>query len=237
MNSILRNLSICSKYLKDTGKVHTDTNKYIRQYEKYIAVKELKGVKMILESQLNVQDLSNKIDAIKSYCVGDGCGLKTGTYVDDLVTAYFKKYLMSFDEHHVGEADMKICNIPLSLKTCTNKHGTTFALNWSKNGENSVVKPNFDTHIMIIVSHGGHWWKRKEGYNEYVHAGIYLIDRYYCQDNITLESNNKTDKLISKRNVYKMIMNSTFYVKLPTPQTSRPSFNILNAFDTDSTVQ
>ena len=83
---------------------------------------------------------------------------------------------------------------------------------------------------MILVSRGGQWWKQKEGFNEYIKSGIYLIDRYYCKDNIDLTTNNKTDKLISKKEVYHMIQNSQHYVEMPSPQPDRPSFDILKAF-------
>lgn len=230
MNTVLEKLTQCSKHLEATGQVLSETHEFIRQYERLLANKELDAVRNILEKGLNLQDLSNKIDAIKAYCVGDGCGLKTGTYVDDLITAFFKKHIISYQEYHKGEADMKICNVPLSLKTCTNDKGTQFALNWSKNETQPDHSLNFDTHIMMIVSRGGHWWKQKPGFNKYIKPGIYLIDRYYCKDNIDLKSNNKTDKLISKIEVYNMIKNSQHYIELPVPQECRPSFDILKAF-------
>ncbi len=230
MNSILEKLTKCSKHLEATGQVLPDTYEFLKQYERVLASKELETVKNVLEKGLDLQDLSNKIDAIKACCVGDGCGLKTGTYVDDLITAFFKKNLVSYREYHKGEADLKICDVPLSLKTCTNEKGTQFALNWSKNETKSDPTLDFDTHIMILVSRGGQWWKQKEGFNRYIKSGIYLIDRYYCKDNIDLTANNKTDKLISKKEVYHMIQYSQHYVEMPPPQPDRPSFDILKAF-------
>ena len=230
MNTVLEKLAMCSRHLEATGQVLPETYEHLKQYERLLAAKELDTVKNILKNGLDLQDLSNKIDAIKACCVGDGCGLKTGTYVDDLITAFFKKHLVSYQEYHKGEADLKICDVPLSLKTCTSDKGTQFALNWSKNKTESDPSSNFDTHIMIIVSRGGHWWKQKEGLNEYIKPGIYLVDRYYCKDNIDLKSNNKTDKLISKKEVYQMIVNSQHYVEIPAPQENRPSFDILKAF-------
>ena len=230
MNTVLEKLTICSRHLEATGQVLPATYEYLKQYERILAVKELDTVKKILKTGLDLQDLSNKIDAIKACCVGDGCGLKTGAYVDDLIAAFFKKHLVSYQEYHKGEADLKICDVPLSLKTCTNDKGTQFALNWSKNKTESDPSSNFDTHIMIIVSRGGQWWKQKEGLNEYIKPGIYLVDRHYCKDNIDLKSNNKSDTLISKKDVYQMITNSQHYVEIPTPQEIRPSFDILKAF-------
>ena len=226
MSAILDQLKACSQHFDQTGQVHPDTHRLLRDYEQFVADRELGTILEIMKTQLDRQELSNKIKAIKTFCVGDGCGLKTGTYVDDLVTAFFKTQLAaSYSEHHIGEADMKICNVPLSLKTCTNPTGTQFALNWSKNKTQGDETKNFETHIMIIVSENGHWWKRDEP----VKAGIYLVDRFYCKDNIVLSSNNKTDKLITKRDVYKMVTSTKHFLELPDPNESI-RFCILDAF-------
>ena len=112
MNSILEKLTKCSKHLEVTGQVLPETYEFLKQYERVLASKELETVKNVLQKGLDLQDLSNKIDAIKACCVGDGCGLKTGTYVDDLITAFFKKSLVSYQEYQKGEADLKICDVP-----------------------------------------------------------------------------------------------------------------------------
>ena len=70
MNTVLEKLTQCSKHLEATGQVLSETHEFIRQYERLLANKELDAVRNILEKGLNLQDLSNKIDAIKAYISG-----------------------------------------------------------------------------------------------------------------------------------------------------------------------
>ena len=78
---------------------------------------------------------------------------------------------------------------------------------------------------MILISCSGDWWK-----NKHVKAGIYLIDKNWCKANIKLGTNNKTDKLITKNEVFKMLENASFFTEIPEPASSL-KFNILDAFE------
>ena len=222
MDSILNKVRECLEHLNETGSVHEDTEKVFQEYNRLLAHQELETVHKILHTNLDFQSLSNMIHSVKQHCVGDGCGLKSGTYIDDVISEYFSQNLVSYQPFFSKEADMKICNIPLSLKSCTSTKGTQFALNWSKNKE--VDTNNFIYHVMILVSCSGNWWKNKP-----VKAGIYLIDKNWCKANVQLGANKKTDKLISKNEVYKMLENASFFTEIPEPNKTI-KFNILKAF-------
>lgn len=71
---------------------------------------------------------------------------------------------------------------PLSIK-CSK---TTIAVNWGKNKTKTEFV--FEAAIMLI-------WHGKTG------AGVYIVDPAWCQANITLGGNNKTDYAISGRQV------------------------------------
>jgi len=219
MESILAKVRTCLDYINTTGETHKDTTDV---FNTYISYQELDVINKIFNNHLNLQELSNMIHSIKNHCTGDGCGLKSGIYIDDVISEYFKQNIVSYKPFFSKEADMKICDIPLSLKSCTNPKGTQFALNWSKNKE--VNTENFIYHTMILVSCSGLWWKNKS-----VKAGIYFVDKHWCRKNIKLSSNNKTDKLISKPEVYKMIQNSSFFVPIP-PPSKVLKFSILRSF-------
>ena len=197
----------------------------------FVDYAELFKVKYIIEKYIPTEDLSGMINAIKSYCVGDGCGLRIGGYVDDLVTELFRQSTHKFESYHSNDADCKIGGVPLSLKTCTNPAGTTFALSWSKN-KTTDMSNNFSSHIMVIVSKSGQWWKSEDE----IKAGIYLISKNWCKYNITLSSNNKSNKIISRREVYKMLRNAVHFIPL---QESKHAykFNILKAFHRESETE
>ena len=83
------------------------------------------------------------------------------------------------------------------------------------------------------------WWKKNpknsDGnikWNHLIPAGIYVIDRNWCLGSIQLESNNKTDSLITSKYLYKMLiqsLNNQQFIPLPTASSARRTFNILNA--------
>ena len=185
-----------------------------------------------------LQELSNMLDAITKYCKGDGSGLSAGTMRDMVISEYLKKKSRQFTECHTGECDMKINDIPISLKTITGK--SEIALDWSKNptiGEREY----FTCGIMIINLKQEQWWKNtpklkkskiKITYNHAIPAGIYLIDKQFCKYNIKLSSNNKTNTLIDNQHLYIMIKRSislNLFTPLPSPN-KELRFNILNAF-------
>lgn len=185
----------------------------------------------------DLQELSNKCNAITATCKGDGAGLTGGTMIDMLLCSYFKNKLSEYTDFHDGESDMKICNYPLSQKKINGK--STIALDWSKNDKKSE-REHFNSHIIIINLKTEQWWKKnpkqktsaKITYDDVVPAGIYIIDKQFCKKNITLSSNNKTDTLIDSQQLYIMLKRSMFqnlWIEMPKPN-KQLQFNILNAF-------
>jgi hypothetical protein len=196
---------------------------------------ELYEIQKYLKIHLrDLQGFSNKCHAISSYCKGDGCGLTSGSFIDALIKEYFKSTLSQYTEYNNGESDMKLCNTPISFKKINGK--STIALDWSKNPTVSR-KEYFTTHIMILNLQTSKWWKNRPKndythvWNKHVKSGIYLIDKEYCKNYVTLHSNNKTNTLIDSQQLYLMLENA-LYIEIPSPNHLQLKFNILNSFNT-----
>jgi hypothetical protein len=146
-----------------------------------------------------------------------------------MITECFQDHLDEYVPYHVGESDMKILKTEISLKKISGP--STIALDWSKN--NKVCTRNYFTHpIMIINLIQQQWWKKKLNYTEIIPSGIYLIDCDYCQNNISLTSNNKTNSLITKEYVYQMLqrgLKQKWFIELPPPN-KKYKFKLSNAF-------
>lgn len=194
----------------------------------------LKKVYCHLKNELKnglLQDLSNKCYSINSKCKGDGCGLTSGILIDMLITEYFRHNISQYENEHDGECDMKICNMPLSLKKINGK--SSMALDWSKN-KNTTDKEYFNCHMIIINLKTEQWWKNKSKiqYTDIIPAGIYFVDKKYCKRNVTLGCNNKTNALIDSKQLYMMLkhsMNQKLCIKMPSSN-KQIEFNIMNAF-------
>lgn len=185
-----------------------------------------------------LQEMSNYFHSLKLFCEGDGCGLLGGALSDMIFVSYLKKHLPDFFEHHCGESDCKIKNTSYSLKKINGK--SMIALNWSKNDTKTKHKL-FQSNIIIVNLKSSKWWKKEPKnkifndivFNETIPSGIYFIDKYYCQQNIKVSSNNKTDTLIKDQYLYAMLLNSmknNLYIKLPI-HNNVMKFSILNAFN------
>lgn len=83
------------------------------------------------------------------------------------------------------------------------------------------------------------WWKKNKinnkndniDYTKIIPSGFYIIDKNYCKNNIELKSNNKTNTLIKKDNVYKMLSNSLEKkLHIPVKINKIYKFDILSAF-------
>jgi hypothetical protein len=59
-------------------------------------------------------------------------------------------------------------------------------------------------------------WNLFKRYNPYLASGIYFIPKIYCKKEVKLKENNKTNSLIDKENLIKM-MNYSFNMKLFLP--------------------
>lgn len=190
-----------------------------------------------------LEEIISKLHAIRNEFTGDGAGLSGGTLTDKFIIAFLSQKIRDFVEHHVLESDCKVLDYPLSLKKINGK--SSIALDWSKNGENSKPRERFDTDMMIINLKTEQWWKsspktatKEESESKFfsstIKAGIYFVSHTYCKSNVCLKSNNKTDSLIDKEDLYKMLKQSisnNMVIEFPNDYpVSR--FNILNAFET-----
>ena len=217
------------------------TRKIQRWWRRHSSIPSLTIVKNYLLNELtpdDLQDLSNKCHSITRTCCGDGAGLAGGTLIDMLLCNYFQEKLPEYKEHHLGESDMKICDIPLSQKKINGK--STIALDWSKNEKNGN-REHFSDHILIINLKNEQWWKKnptetkskiKTAYNDTISTGMYLVDKRFCKYYVKLTKNNKTDTLIESQYLYLMLKRSMalqLSIKLPSPNKNL-KFNLLHAF-------
>ena len=225
-----------------------------RWWRKHSDISNLKKVLEIFKQELKhegLQEISNMLAAITKKCNGDGAGLASGTIVDMLLCDFLKVKLTEFSDCHTGECDMKIKNIPLSLKKINGK--SEIALDWSKNptigkrsknptiGKRERKREHFTCGIMIINLKEEQWWKNgprsnksniKITYIDTIPAGIYLIDKRFCKYYVKISNNNKTNARIDSQYLYIMLNRSislNLFIQLPSPN-KELRFNILNAF-------
>lgn len=214
-----------------------------RWWRKRSGMKDLIKVHKILTENLSkddLQDLSNKCNAITSVCKGDGGGLLSGAMTDMVITGILKK-IEEYKDSHIGEADMSISTELLSLKKINGP--STLALDWSINkgsiNKKTVSREHFTCSIMILNLKTTQWWKTSPKqksfnitYNDVIPSGIYLVDKQFCKRYIILSNNNKTNTLIEKKFVYIMLkrsLNLKLFIELPTPN-KELKFDILKAF-------
>jgi hypothetical protein len=120
-------------------------------------------------------------------------GMGTGSTEEDMWTTGFDRTKLLCDRM-VTQADCGIkCPdpVPLSIK-CTK---SSIAVNWGKNKEK--IDFQFIAPIMII------WHKPKPKHA--CESGVYVVDPEWCQANIVLSSNNKTDYMVDDKQVVKMM--------------------------------
>lgn len=203
-------------------------------------MKDLIKIKEYLEKILNLQEFSNQLHTLNNVYKGDGAGLSSGTLIDKFSCEYYKNNLDCFTEYHKGESDLKLFNIPLSLKKITGC--SEIALNWSKNATQNK-KPHFTSDFMIINLQTEQWWKsgprknkdKKIIYNKTIPSGIYLIDKDFCKNNINLSKtyHNKSNSTINKPNLYKMLyysIENNLFIKLP-DKNKDLKYSIINGFN------
>jgi len=141
----------------------------------------------------------------------DGNGLLGGSLKDLFISEFLKNNVETYEDTHSGESDFKVSHQEISLKNING--GSTCALNWSKNPEFSHIP--FTCHIIVFQEKNSKWWKKGPkkqidnlDYSQNIKRGMYICSRYYCKKNIKLGSNNKTDTLISKEDMYRMLLYS-----------------------------
>lgn len=219
-------------------------------WRKHTSLTSLKKVHSILKEHLREPDLQrfvNMCKAISYKCNGDGAGLSSGTLIDMLLCEFLRDKLPAtlFTEYHDGECDLKIGEVPLSMKKINGK--STIALDWSKNKNTTKTKIEYFNHdILIINLKTEQWWKNtprgigggdsnikiKISYNDCIPSGIYLIDKLFCKYYITLSCNNKTNSLIESVCLYKMLKRSILldlWIALP-PSNETLDFQLLKSF-------
>jgi len=193
----------------------------------------------IPKSQL--QEYVNKCHSITRTCKGgDGAGLLGGSLNDMLTCAFFERVFgKDYSDYHQGECDFTLFRVPLSFKKIHGK--STIALNWSKNKESGgnctspppPPPPYFQSHILILNLKTQVWWQRvRQGRNQEILSGFYLVDKQFCRNHITLGKNNKTNSLIDSVQLYSMLQHSIsqdLFLALPAP-TESMKFCIWDSF-------
>ena len=223
--------------------VHKNATIIKHWWKKHTQCNSLKMVCRHLKQYLTdeyLQELSNKLHSINTKCKGDGAGLNGGILTDMFIYEFFQKHIPDYSENHIGESDMKICNIPLSQKKINGK--SIIALNWSKNkNQKTNSQDHFCCDIMIINIKTEQWWKTEPNhkhkfanicFNDTIPSGIYFINKQFCKHFVSLSSNNKTNTLIESPYLYMMLKRSIqlqLFIEIPAPN-QQYSFVISNAF-------
>tara|TARA_B100000287_G_scaffold7459_1_gene7342 strand:- start:6184 stop:6870 length:687 start_codon:yes stop_codon:yes gene_type:complete len=186
----------------------------------------------------NKQEFINQANSMNNLIGGDGSGLGGGILVDSWIVDYFTEYIKGFQEYHVRESDYKILDIPYSFKKITG--GSDIALSWSKNPDGACERNYWEVDIMILNLKSGKWWSRGPNnpskdidYTKVIPAGLYIIDKNWAKNNISISCNNKTNAKIDKHYVYEALItsiNNKTFLQLPDPiKLPTPSF--LNLFN------
>jgi len=212
-----------------------------RWWKRYNVIINLRKIYNIIKNELtedDLQELINKCNGIINKCKGDGAGLTSGILIDMLLCDFLKLKISKYNECHIGECDIKIDNIPLSVKKINGK--SSIALDWSKNKDKDK-KEHFICDILIINLKTEKWWKNnpkiintniKITYNDIIPSGIYIIDKQFCKYYIKLTNNNKTNTIIESQYLYLMLKRSillNLFIPFPFPN-KIIEFNIMNAF-------
>lgn len=128
----------------------------------------------------------------------------TGATEEDLWTTAFSSMKIS-DFIECTQSDVGIiCShrtLPVSIKTLSSI-GSTMAVNWGKN--KILIQFQFLAPIMMIY----HRPEKPTKQDMDIKSGVYLIEPSWCQQNISLKSNNKSDYTINVETARKMIRHS-----------------------------
>ena len=120
------------------------------------------------------------------------------TEEDIFTTAFRKENIAANTNCTQSDIDIKVSDLvlPLSIKALSSI--SSIAVNWGKN--KTKVEFKYIAAMMIIY----HKPERVTRSNLSYETGIYMIDPTYCQKNITLSSNNKSDYIIKDKDIKKM---------------------------------
>ena len=168
-------------------------------------------------SEKDLQEFSDICSAVEYEISGDGGGLTSGFLIDKVICEFFSKKIKDYEEYHIGESDFKLSDQPLSFKKI--KGASAIALSWSKNpaqklnGEQSVKRSFWEFPVLILNLQTDKWWSKgpqqnidsRINWTMVMHKGFYIIDNKDARSWIKLEKNNKSDSIVSKDQVYKML--------------------------------
>ena len=184
-------------------------------------------------SRKYLQEFSDASFAVEDKISGDGGGLTSGFLIDRLINEFFaKKLKKDYKEYHEGEADLKLSGKPVSFKKI--KGQSEIALSWSKNpkykksGGKSIKRDFWKHPVLILNSETAQWWKKspkkpidkKFVWNSEIPRGFYIIDNKKASKLVKLDKNNKTNSLIKKQYVYKLLVlakEEKLFIPLPIP--------------------
>jgi hypothetical protein len=181
--------------------------------------------KQLLSSDRQI--LVNECNSISISLNGDGNGLLGGSLIEKVIKEFLVTKINNFKSYNFKESDFMIDDTPFSFKKISGK--SVIALDWSKNKVND--RTYFTSDIIIYVMKTSRWWLKTIGYDNIVHNGFYFIDKNNCKD-INLLKNNKTNALISTKDVYNLLIKAktdNLFIELPEPDTVY-EFNLRNAF-------
>lgn len=123
----------------------------------------------------------------------------TAATEEDIFTTAFRKANIASNAN-CTQSDIGIIVsdlvLPLSIKALSSI--SSIAVNWGKN--KTKIEFKYIAAIMIIY----HKPERVTRSNSSYETGIYMIDPSYCQKNIKLSSNNKSDYIIGNKDIKKM---------------------------------
>ena len=159
----------------------------------------------------------------ENFCEKKVLGLQSSLFGEKFIIEFFTKYIQGFEKYYIEQADLKLFNVPFSLKIINGIND--IALNWNKSSKN---KANiFSENILLINKKTCINWKNgplkannnyeKKYYTDKIYVGIYFINKYSL-NNIKFSKNNKSDSVIKKIHVYEMLKNAKdngLFIKLP----------------------
>ena len=184
-------------------------------------------------SRKYLQEFSDASFAVEDKISGDGRGLTSGFLIDRLINEFFAtKLKKDYKEYHEGEADLKLSGEPVSFKKIKGK--SEIALSWSKNpkykksGRKSIKRDFWKHPVLILNSETAQWWKnspkkpidKKLPWDLEIPRGFYIIDNKNASKLVKLDKNNKTNSLIKKQYVYKLLVQAQkadLFIPLPIP--------------------
>ena len=182
-------------------------------------------------TEMDLHEISDKLWTVHHHLSSDGKGLSGGTFTEQIVFEILTTILPSFTPFHKEQSDCMIQGHCFSFKKITGN--SQLALNWSKNNDPSKKCMLFKHPILLLNLKGKRWWTTKSGFDRYVPMGFYFIDHVYCNQNIRLKSNNKTNTLIDAENLYRIMMDAMDnrrFLELPPPSTDRYSYSFNAGF-------